>query len=89
MNIIGNGVDIVDNARIKNAIKNKFFVSRIFTVNEIKKSKNLNNKANYFAKRFAAKEAFVKALGGSEIILILVILILLMIKKVNYHKYFN
>ena len=63
MNIIGNGVDIVDNARIKNAIKNKFFVSRIFTVNEIKKSKNLKNKANYFAKRFAAKEAFVKALG--------------------------
>ncbi len=63
MNIIGNGVDIVDNTRIKNAIKNKFFVSRIFTVNEIKKSKNLNNKANYFAKRFAAKEAFVKALG--------------------------
>ena len=63
MNIIGNGVDIVDNTRIKNAIKNKFFVSRIFTVNEIKKSKNLNNKINYFAKRFAAKEAFVKALG--------------------------
>ena len=63
MNIIGNGVDIVDNTRIKNAIKNKFFVSRIFTVNEIKKSKNLNNKANYFAKRFAEKEAFVKALG--------------------------
>ena len=63
MNIIGNGVDIVDNTRIKNAIKNKFFVSRIFTVNEIIKSKNLNNKANYFAKRFAAKEAFVKALG--------------------------
>ena len=63
MNIIVNGVDIVDNTRIKNAIKNKFFVSRIFTVNEIKKSKNLNNKINYFAKRFAAKEAFVKALG--------------------------
>ena len=63
MNIIGNGVDIVDNTRIKNAIKNKSFVSRIFTVNEIKKSKNLKNKANYFAKRFAAKEAFVKALG--------------------------
>ena len=63
MSILGNGVDIVDNTRIKNAIKNKFFVSRIFTVNEIKKSKNLNNKANYFAKRFAAKEAFSKALG--------------------------
>ena len=63
MNIIGNGVDIVDNTRIKNAIKNKSFVSRVFTVNEINKSKNLNNKTNYYAKRFAAKEAFVKALG--------------------------
>ena len=63
MNIIGNGVDIVDNTRIKNAIKNKFFVSRIFTVNEIKKSKNLNNKTNYFAKRFAAKEALAKSIG--------------------------
>ena len=63
MNIIGNGVDIVDNFRIKKSIKNKSFVKRVFTFNEIKKSKKLNNKINYFAKRFAAKEAFVKALG--------------------------
>ena len=63
MNIIGNGVDIVDNFRIKKSIKNKNFVKRVFTSNEIKKSKKLNNKINYFAKRFAAKEAFVKALG--------------------------
>ena len=47
MNIIGNGVDIVDNTRIKNAIKNKFFVRRIFTVNEIKKSKNLNSSTSF------------------------------------------
>ena len=63
MNIVGNGVDIIENIRIKNSIKNKRFVSRIFTTNEIKKSQKLNNKINYFAKRFAAKEAFVKALG--------------------------
>ena len=63
MNIVGNGVDIIENIRIKNSIKNKRFVSRIFTINEIKKSQKLNNKINYFAKRFAAKEAFVKALG--------------------------
>ena len=63
MNIIGNGVDIVDNFRIKKSIKNKRFVNRVFTFNEIKKSKKLNNKINYFAKRFAAKEAFVKSLG--------------------------
>ena len=63
MNIIGNGVDIVENKRIKNSLKIKGFINKIFTQNEINKSKKLNNKINYFAKRFAAKEAFVKALG--------------------------
>ena len=63
MDIIGNGVDIVENKRIKNSLKIKGFVNRVFTQNEINKSKNLINKTNYFAKRFAAKEAFVKALG--------------------------
>ena len=41
----------------------KNFIDRIFTQNEINSSKKLNNKTNYYAKRFAAKEAFVKALG--------------------------
>ena len=63
MEIIGNGVDIVENKRIKNSLKIKGFINRVFTQNEINKSKKLNNKINYFAKRFAAKEAFVKALG--------------------------
>ena len=63
MKIIGNGVDIIDNRRIKKSIKIKGFINRIFTKNEIDKSKKLNNKINYFAKRFAAKEAFVKAIG--------------------------
>jgi len=63
MDIIGNGVDIVENKRIKNSLKIKGFIDRVFTHNEIVKSKKLNNKINYFAKRFAAKEAFVKALG--------------------------
>ena len=63
MNIIGNGVDIVENKRIKNSLKNKSFINRVFTQNEINRSKKLSNKTNYYAKRFAAKEAFVKALG--------------------------
>ena len=63
MNIIGNGVDIVENKRIKNSLKNIKFINRVFTRNEINKSKKLNNKINYYAKRFAAKEAFVKAIG--------------------------
>ena len=63
MVIIGNGVDIVENKRIKNSLKIKGFINRVFTKNEINKSKKLSNKTDFFAKRFAAKEAFVKALG--------------------------
>ena len=63
MNIIGNGVDIVQNERIKKSLKKSGFKSRIFTKYEILHSKKIKNKANYFAKRFAAKEAFVKSLG--------------------------
>ena len=63
MKIIGTGVDIVENLRIKKSILNNSFLNRIFTDEEISISKNMKNKANYFAKRFAAKEAFVKSLG--------------------------
>ena len=63
MNIIGNGVDIVENRRIAKSLKNNGFLYRIFTKNEIDQSKKIKNKVNFFAKRFAAKEAFVKALG--------------------------
>ena len=63
MKILGIGVDIIQNSRIKKAIKNKFFVSRIFSKSEITNSKKKNNKTNYFAKRFAAKEAFIKSIG--------------------------
>tara|TARA_B100000427_G_scaffold277159_1_gene246398 strand:- start:788 stop:1177 length:390 start_codon:yes stop_codon:yes gene_type:complete len=64
MSIVGNGVDIVKNSRIKKSIKNLSFINRIFTENEIIQSKKSTNKVNFFAKRFAAKEAFVKALGS-------------------------
>mgnify|MGYP001447966932 FL=1 len=63
MRILGNGVDIVDNTRIKKSIKSNNFIKRIYSNNEIKESKNVKNKVNFFAKRFAAKEAFVKSLG--------------------------
>ena len=63
MKIIGTGVDIVKNSRIKKAILNNSFLNRVFTNEEILFSKNMKNKSSYFAKRFAAKEAFVKSLG--------------------------
>ena len=64
MKILGIGVDIVQNKRIKLLIKNKTFVKRIFGIKEIKLSKKISNKNSYFAKRFAAKEALAKALGS-------------------------
>ena len=63
MSILGIGTDIVNNKRIKKLLQNKKFVRRIFSKNEINKSKNILNKTNYFSKKFAVKEAFVKALG--------------------------
>ena len=63
MEIIGNGVDIIQNSRIKKLIKNHKFILRIFSRNEINESKKIKNKVNFFAKRFAAKEAFVKSIG--------------------------
>ena len=64
MEVIGNGVDIVENSRIKKLIKNIKFIKRIYSTYEIKKSKYIKNKVNFFAKRFAAKEAFVKSIGS-------------------------
>ena len=63
MNIIGNGVDIINNNRINKSMKIKGFINRIFTKDEINKGNKIKNKINYYAKRFAAKEAFVKAIG--------------------------
>ncbi len=63
MKIIGLGVDIIENKRIKSLIRNKKFISRIFSKKEILISKTINNKTNFFAKRFVAKEAFSKAIG--------------------------
>ena len=63
MKILGVGVDLIKNSRIKILIKSKAFIMRIYGKNEIKLSKNIKNKNNYFAKRFAAKESLAKALG--------------------------
>ena len=63
MKILGIGVDIINNKRIQSIIKNKRFIHKTFGKNEVKFSKKIKRKTNYFAKRFAAKEAFAKSLG--------------------------
>ena len=63
MKIYGIGTDIVSVDRIKKSIKNIKFLERLFSKEEIAKCSKLVNSNNCYAKRFAAKEAFSKALG--------------------------
>ena len=63
MKILGIGVDIIQNKRIKALIRNHKFKDRIFSSKELKLSNYSKNKIGFFSKRFAAKEAFAKALG--------------------------
>ena len=64
MEILGLGIDLIKNSRIKKLLKNKKFLKRIYSPREILISMKFKNKINFFAKRFAAKEAFVKSIGS-------------------------
>ena len=63
MKVLGIGVDIIDNKRIKESIKSHKFKNRIYSSKELQLSEKTKNKVSFFSKRFAAKEAFSKALG--------------------------
>ena len=63
MNIYGVGTDIVEVKRINKLIKKKTLLKKLFNTKEITKCLKIKNSSNCFAKRFAAKEAFSKALG--------------------------
>ena len=63
MSIYGIGTDIVSIKRIKSSLKKKLFIKRIFNEQEVIKCKKVTTQYNCYAKRFAAKEAFSKALG--------------------------
>ncbi len=61
MSVIGIGIDVVNIKRIKNILKKnkKNFLKKILNEKELKK----NISEAFISKRFAAKEAFSKALG--------------------------
>lgn len=64
--IIGTGIDIVELERIEQAMdKQPRFVARILTENEQEKFQALSpkRKVEFLAGRFAAKEAYAKAVG--------------------------
>ncbi|NRA89064.1 MAG: holo-ACP synthase [Rhizobiales bacterium] len=63
--IIGIGTDIIEVARIAKSIAQfgDRFLKRNFSNAEIENANKLKNSTQYYAKRFAAKEAFAKAIG--------------------------
>ena len=65
MAILGTGIDIVENYRLKKILlkKKSNFKKKIFTTNEVAYCEKKSNSISCYSKRFAAKEAFVKALG--------------------------
>ena len=63
MKIYGIGTDIVSVGRIRKSLKKKNTLRRLFSKEEISKCSKLISSNNCYAKRFAAKESFSKALG--------------------------
>lgn len=64
--IIGTGIDIVNIERIERLMGRwgDHFLSRVYTEGEISRCKRMARPSECFAIRFAAKEAFLKALGS-------------------------
>ena len=65
MKIFGIGTDIVNIKRMEDSLKKRgfSFKNKIFSRKEISYCDNKKNPSSFYAKRFAAKEAFSKALG--------------------------
>jgi holo-[acyl-carrier protein] synthase len=62
--IIGIGVDIIEVDRVRKAIeRNPRFVDRVFCEGEVRYSEGKKSRFQHLAARFAAKEAFIKAVG--------------------------
>jgi holo-[acyl-carrier protein] synthase len=61
--IIGIGIDIVEVSRVKALVRRRTALNRIFTPAEMRYCRRKRYEAESFAARFAAKEAFLKAIG--------------------------
>ncbi len=63
--IVGNGIDIVEIARVERAVARRGgrFRARVFTARERRDCERRQRPGPHFALRFAAKEAGMKAIG--------------------------
>jgi len=61
--IVGLGIDLVSIAKISKSVKSEAFRRKIFTPAEIGSCESVANSTERYAGKFAAKEAFMKAIG--------------------------
>ena len=62
--IVGIGIDLIDIEKIAKDIHSDVYLHKVFTEVEIAACKDAVNSAEHFAGKFAAKEAFMKAIGN-------------------------
>jgi holo-[acyl-carrier protein] synthase len=63
MAILGHGIDLTSIARIRGALEKEHFAKRVFSAAEIQYCRSQKDPVPHFAARFAAKEAYGKAMG--------------------------
>lgn len=61
--IVGVGIDLVSIEDLKTKIQNQTFINKVFTENEIDYCQSYRSAIEHYAGKFAAKEAFMKAIG--------------------------
>lgn len=61
--VLGIGTDLVEIDRIERSLQREHFVEQVFGERERTYCRGCHRPAQHFAARFAAKEAFLKALG--------------------------
>jgi holo-[acyl-carrier protein] synthase len=67
MRVVGIGVDVVEIDRVRKILEERpTFRHRVFTGSEIEDCERSARPAECYASRWAAREACVKALGGTE-----------------------
>jgi holo-[acyl-carrier protein] synthase len=61
--ILGLGIDLVSISKIAESVKSASFRRKVFTPSEIEICETFANSAEHYSGKFAAKEAFMKAIG--------------------------
>lgn len=62
--IIGVGIDIVDINRMEESLQEAGFQAKVFTAVELEGVRQYRSQTEHLAGKFAAKEAFMKAIGA-------------------------